>query len=366
MNFEYLSQTEYLNNSIANYIIFLSLIVIGLLVKGLVSKYLSSILYKLIGKKEQRVGSEKFNELLSKPIGFFIMLSIIYIGFSYLQYPKTWNLAPITEFGLKMCVHKAYYLLYVYAVLVILMRITDYIGLILLKKSEETANKMDDQLVPFGIEVVKFIIIIFGLFIILGNVFGVDVTALAAGLGIGGIALAMASKDSLENLLGSFTIFFDKPFTVGDIVTIGSVTGSVEKVGFRSTRIKTFDKSIVTVPNKTLIAAELDNLGLRPVRRVKFYVGLTYDTSIDQIKKIVKEMAEMVDRHPKTNNDGKVKFQEFGSSSLDILVVYYVDSPRWDDLVDVREDINYKIMEIIKRNGSDFAFPSSTIYLQKQ
>ena len=77
-------------------------------------------------------------------------------------------------------------------------------------------------------------------------------------------------------------------------------------------------------------------------------------------------MAEMVDSHPKTNNDGKVKFQEFGSSSLDILVVYYVDSPRWDDLVDVREDINYKIMEIIKRNGSDFAFPSSTIYLQKQ
>ena len=100
----------------------------------------------------------------------------------------------------------------------------------------------------------------------------------------------MASKESLENLLGSFTIFFDKPFTVGDIVTLGGVTGVVEKVGFRSTRIRTFDKSIVTVPNKNIISTELDNLGARPVRRVKFNIGHTYDTSVENIKKIVNKL----------------------------------------------------------------------------
>ena len=227
------------------------------------------------------------------------------------------------------------------------------------KRAEATENKMDDQLIPFIIEIAKIITYIFALVIVMGNVFEVDITALAAGLGIGGIALAMASKESLENLLGSFTIFFDQPFTVG------TVTGTVEKVGFRSTRIRTFDKSLVTVPNKKMIDAELDNLGMRPVRRVKFNIGLTYETAPEQIKAIVTDIQAMINQHPKTNQEGKVRFQEFGSSSLDILVMYFVDSPKWNDLIDVKEDVNYKIMEIVKKHNSDFAFPSTTVYLQK-
>ena len=199
----------------------------------------------------------------------------------------------------------------------------------------------------------------------MGNIFNVNIAALATGLGIGGIALAMASKESLENLLGSFTIFFDQPFTVGDVVIVGSITGKIEKVGFRSTRIRTFDKSLVTVPNKKMIDAELDNLGLRSVRRVKFNVGVTYETSSEQIKAIVHDIQEMINLHEKTNQDGRVRFQEFGSSSLDIMVMYFVNSPRWEDLIDVKEDINYKIIEIVKKHKSDFAFPSTTVYLQK-
>ena len=176
----------------------------------------------------------------------------------------------------------------------------------------------------------------------------------------------MASKESLENLLGSFTIFFDKPFLVGDIISIGSTTGVVEKVGFRSTRIKTFDQSIVTVPNKNLISTELDNHGLRKVRRSKFMIGLTYDSSIDQIKDIVSDIQKLLDDHTKTNQDGIVRFQEFGASSLDILIIYYVNSNRWEDFIDVKQDINYKIMEIVEKHHCDFAFPSTTVYLQNQ
>ena len=113
-------------------------------------------------------------------------------------------------------------------------------------------------MIPFAIDIAKVLTIVLGVVMILGNVFEVNVTALVTGLGIGGVAFALASKESLENLLGSFTIFFDKPFTVGDIVTLGGVTGIVEKVGFRSTRIRTFDKSVVTVPNKNIISTELD------------------------------------------------------------------------------------------------------------
>ena len=129
----------------------------------------------------------------------------------------------------------------------------EYIGVRLIFRAEQTDSKVDDQLIPFAIEIGKVLVIIFAIVIVLANVFDQNVTALAAGLGVGGVAVALASKESLENLLGSFTIFLDKPFQVGDVITIGSITGMVEKVGFRSTRVRTFDKSIVTVPNKNLV-----------------------------------------------------------------------------------------------------------------
>jgi len=364
MDLQFLQQ-EFYGNSIQDYCWFFGAILLGLLFKKLISRYFSKLLYRLIGKKDSEIGVQKFNELLSRPIGLFIMLSIIYLGASHIVYPPNWNLADVSEFGLKMIVSKGYSLIYVLAIFWILLKVIDFVGLILFAKAEKTDNKMDDQLIPFIIEIAKILTYVFALFIIMGNVFDVNVTALATGLGIGGIALAMASKESLENLLGSFTIFFDRPFTVGDNVTVGSVTGTVEKVGFRSTRIRTFDKSMVTVPNKKMIDAELDNLGMRPVRRVKFNLGLTYDTSIKQIKAIVGDIQEMINQHEKTDQEGKVRFQEFGSSSLDILVIYYVDSPKWDNLIDFRQDINYKIIDILKKHESDFAFPSTTVYLQQ-
>ena len=365
MNTNPFLQTEFLGNTLESFIWFFGSIFLGFIFKKLISRYLSRLLFKIIIKREQEVNRDQFDDLLIKPIGLTIMLSIIYIGATHIQYPSNWGLVEENEIGLKMFVNKGFSLIYVCSVFWIILRLIDYIGLILYKKAEKTDNKMDDQLIPFIIEISKIATYIMALFIIIGNIFNVNITALATGLGIGGIALAMASKESLENLLGSFTIFFDRPFTVGDTVTVGSITGSVEKVGFRSTRIRTFDKSLVTVPNKRMIDAELDNLGERPVRRVKFNIGLTYNTSTKQIKDIVSEIQKMIDEHPKTNPDGKVRFQEFGSSSLDILIIYFVDSPRWDELIDVREDINYKIMDIVKKHNSDFAFPSTTVYLQK-
>ena len=351
--------TNFLGNSIKDYIYFFGIILIGLIFKKLISKYLSNILYKVVGKKDNNVGIDKFDELLTKPIGFFIVLCFIYFGASYVSYPS------FIDENFQSIFSKIFSLFLIYAIYKIFVKVIDYIGLILKQRAAETENKMDDQLIPFAIEIGRILVVIFALFFVLGNVFDINITALATGLGIGGIAIAMASKESLENLLGSFTIFFDRPFTVGDVVKVGTVTGLVEKVGFRSTRIKTFDKSVVTVPNKKMIDAELDNLGLRPVRRVKFHIGLTYDTSTEQIKNIVSDIQEMINSHEKTNEEGKVRFQEFGASSLDIMVLYYVNSPKWEDLIDVKEDINYKIMDIVNKHNSDFAFPSTSVYLHQ-
>ena len=247
----------------------------------------------------------------------------------------------------------------------VITRSIDFIGYKLKNKALETESKVDDQLIPFAIDLGKVVAIVLGVIMILGDVFDVDITALVAGLGIGGVAFALASKESLENLLGSFTIFFDKPFTVGDTVTLGGVTGTVEKVGFRSTRIRTFDKSVVTVPNKNIISTELDNLGARPVRRVKFNIGLTYDTSVENIKNIVDDIQKLIDKHPMTNQEGKVRFLEFGPSSLDIMVLYYVDSPDWEALIDAKQKINFDIIEIINKYKCEFAFPSTSVYIEK-
>ena len=334
--------------------------------KSLISSYLRKIIYKLVGDKSNSDGKSEFDNLLKKPLNYFLLIIIFYLSFNQLNFPESWDLVSSNEIGLKMILEKGVSLLILITVFWTLLRVVDYIGDRLKFKAEKTESKVDDQLIPFAIEIGKVLVVIFGALILLSNVFNVDITALAAGLGVGGVAIALASKESLENLLGSFTIFFDKPFQVGDIITVGSITGVVEKVGFRSTRVRTFDKSLVTIPNKNLINSELDNLSLKPVRKVKIDIGLTYNTTVDQIKNIVKDIQDLVDDHPNTNEDGLVRFMNFGASSLDIMVIYFTNSPDWKLLVDTRQEINYKIIEIVKKHGSDFAFPSTSLYFENK
>ncbi|MBA3900887.1 MAG: mechanosensitive ion channel family protein, partial [Bacteroidetes bacterium] len=204
-----------------------------------------------------------------------------------------------------------------------------------------------------------------GIFLILSGVFRLDIGTLVAGIGIGGLALALAAKESLENLLASFTIFLDKPFVLGDLVQVGGILGVVEKVGFRSTRLRTLERSFLTIPNKKMVDTELDNLSLRTFRRARFSVGLIYQTTQEQISLIVNDIQEFIDQHPNTNQEGKVRFTEFGSSSLDIMVQYFVDTMDWDVFLNVKQEINFKIMEIVKKHGSDFAYPSTTVFLNQ-
>jgi MscS family membrane protein len=333
--------------------------------KKILSNFISHFIFRLINKS-QNLEIESFDKLVIRPLSLLILITFIYFGSNFLNFPEQLAFLDINGLSLESILQHAISIIFIYAFVKLGLRLADYIGIILSSKAKLTNSKMDDQLVPFAIDFIKISVYIIALFYLLGNIFNIDVTTLATGLGIGGLAVAMASKESLENLLGSFTIFFDKPFLVGDIISIGSTTGVVEKVGFRSTRIKTFDQSIVTVPNKNLISTELDNHGLRKVRRSKFMIGLTYDSSIDQIKDIVFDIQKLLDDHTKTNQDGIVRFQEFGASSLDILIIYYVNSNRWEDFIDVKQDINYKIMEIVEKHHCDFAFPSTTVYLQNQ
>ena len=356
---------EFLNNSVKDYLYFVLTIIVGLIIARPIISYLLKIAHKLFSSKDSDSERDMLNSLLKKPLFYFFLLMILYTGSNLLDFPPEWELVDSSEFGLKMVIDKGFYLAIICSIFWTILSSVEFIGVRLKDKAAQTESKVDDGLIPFAIDLTKVLVYIFALVIILGNVFDVNITALVAGLGVGGVAIALASKESIENLLGSFTIFFDKPFAVGDVITLGGVTGMVEKVGFRSTRIRTYDKSIVTVPNKNIINTELDNLGVRPVRRVKFNIGLTYDTTIEQIKNIVNDIQKLVDDHPMTNEDGRVRFLNFGGSSLDIMVLYYVNSPEWEDLINAQQKINYSIIEIVYKHKSEFAFPSTSVYIEK-
>ena len=364
-NLEFLN-LEFLDDSLKQYFYFVLSMALGLILIIPVKSVIIKLLFKFFGKNNTDNDTRKFKSLLSKPLQYFLILIVLFFSSKFINAADFAILNDNNSFKFKTYITKAFNLFLLTTIFWVIIRSIDFIGYKLKNKALETESKVDDQLIPFAVDLAKVISVVLGAVMILGDVFDVNITALVTGLGIGGVAFALASKESLENLLGSFTIFFDKPFTVGDIVTLGGVTGIVEKVGFRSTRIRTFDKSIVTVPNKNIISSELDNLGARPVRRVKFSIGLIYDTPIEKIKAIVNDIQALVDKHEMTNQEGRVKFLNFGPSSLDIMVLYYVDSPEWEVLIETQQKINFSIIEIINKHKCEFAFPSRSIYIEKK
>ncbi|HET6245988.1 MAG: mechanosensitive ion channel family protein [Bacteroidetes bacterium] len=353
----------YFSNTIEDYLWFLLLMALAIIFNKIISKYLSSLLFKLFDRYSEGVDKKKLFNLLYKPLSLLILLIIFYFATVHIQYPAEMDNKVFERLNLRNFFRTTHQLLLLVSLIWIVFRLIDFTEIILLHKAAKTETKQDDQIISFVTEFTKIIAGIFGVFIILGAVFNLDIGTLVAGLGIGGLALALAAKESLENLLASFTIFVDQPFVVGDLVQVGSTIGIVEKVGFRSTRLRTLEKSFLTIPNKKMVDNELDNLSLRTFRRARFSIGLIYSTSEEQITAIVRDIQLFIDEHPNTNQDGIVKFTEFGSSSLDVLVQYFVDTMDWNVFLQVKQEINFNIMGIVKKHGSNFAYPTTTVYL---
>lgn len=354
-------------NTIKQYIIVAAIILIGLFFKRIVSRILSQLIFKLFKKFADQVNSETFIALLLKPIEFFISLSTLYIAINQLKHPldvtffnykKTIDKVKVNQtFTIGEFVDKIFLFLIILSVFWIVLRIIDFIAHVLLVRAAKTKNKADDQLVPFIKELLKFIVAFIGFFVLLGYVFEVNAVSLITGLGIGGIAIAMAAKESLENLLGSFLIFMDKPFTVGDVVRVDGIEGTIERVGFRSTVLRSTDKTTYVIPNRSMIDGVLENLTMRNARRVKFDIGLTYETSSENIKKIISEIEKHLKEHPGIT-DSTVALDSFGDSSLNVQVIYLVPMKKDLDLIKIKEQVNFGIIEIVAKNGSEFAYPT--------
>lgn len=224
--------------------------------------------------------------------------------------------------------------------------------------------KIDRILLPFLSTVLKFIIAALALMIILQE-WDYDINGFVAGLGLGGLAFALAAQQTLANIFGGIVIITDKPFSIDDWILTPSVEGVVEDINFRSTRIRTFAQAVVTVPNSTLANEPVTNWSRMGKRRITFTLGLTYDTPRDKIEKCVQDIREMLHNHPDIHQETIfVFFDSYGDSSLNLFLYFFTRTTVWKEFLRVKEDVNLKIMGILEDEGVSVAFPSTSIYFE--
>ncbi|TWT43325.1 mechanosensitive ion channel family protein [Botrimarina hoheduenensis] len=234
------------------------------------------------------------------------------------------------------------------------------------RRAKRRALKFDDLVLPLATSTAKVVAALAGVLVAIATLFDTLPSTLIGGLGIGGLAIALASQETLANFFGSITVLFDRPFEVGDWVLVEGIEGEVESVGFRSTRLRTGINSQVTLPNSKLAAASVDNWGRRKYRRYRSVLGVEYGTPPDRVEAFCEGIRELIRRQPHTRKDFYAAyFNDFGASSLDILVVVFFEVPDWPTELRERSRLLLDILRLAERLGVGFAFPTQTVHLFK-
>ena len=350
---------EILGNELLDYGIAAVILLLGSVLNRVLSRLLSMTFFRLTKRYTAGVSEQELHDLLIQPLSTLLFLISFFLAFSVLRYP----LPPLAVKGVepwpKVLLLGVFHLGIIATIIWVIIRIVDFMLLVVQRRAELTAvpgaRRLDSQFLPFAKDLLKVFIVVIGVLVAMGQVFGINVTALVGGLGIGGLAVAFAAKESLENLLASFTIFLDQPFGVGDLVTAGTVSGTVEKIGFRSTRLRTAEKSYLTVPNKSMIDKPLDNLSLRTARRVGFTLVFDQQTTSDQLQAIIKEAVAAMEAHPLVTKDVQMKFSSISPQGKEVTVQYFVETTSYDEYLDVKESLNYCLVKATENQGGSFA-----------
>jgi len=244
-------------------------------------------------------------------------------------------------------------------------RATDVLSVMLERWTDRTETVLDDHLLPVVQKAVRTIVIVLGV-VVLVQEWGYDVGGIIAGLGLGGLAFALAAKDTLANFFGCLVLLIDRPFAVGDWIQTDHVEGTVEEISFRSTRVRTFAQALVSVPNSTMAVDAVTNWSRMGKRRIKFNLGVTYGTSRHQMAECLSRIEGMLRNHPDIHPDTIfVQFTEFGDSALEIFLYFFTRTTVWAEFLKVRTDVNLKIMEILEGLGMSVAFPSRSLYIER-
>jgi MscS family membrane protein len=232
--------------------------------------------------------------------------------------------------------------------------------------NNRTSIKIDEILIPLLSRALQFVIIAISISIVLG-LFGYRIDGLVAGFGLGGLAISLAAKDALANMFGGIVIISEKPFTIGDWILTPSVEGTVEDITFRSTKIRTFAQAVVTLPNATLANEPITNWSKMGKRQISFYLRLTYDTPREKMEVVISRMRELLRNHPEIHPETiMVNFEKYMDNGVDIFLYFFTKTTNWEKYLHVREDINFKILEILEQEQVYIAIPSRKLYVNSE
>ncbi|HKK26440.1 MAG TPA: mechanosensitive ion channel family protein [Gracilimonas sp.] len=346
------TNNEWFGIKIWQYLAVFFWILIGLILMK-VFEFLLDNYVRRLAQKTKFTWDDDLIDGIEKPSGYIFVTAFFLLTYSNLQFSVTVShaLSVFLEVALSAAVVWLFY------------NLADVFSKYLTVVTSKTETELDDQLIPLIRKTLRFFVLVMGVIAILQNN-GVNVASLIAGLGIGGLAVALAARETLANFFGSVTIFMDRPFKIGDWIKSGNVEGTVEEVGFRSTRIRTFYNSLVSVPNSNLANADIDNLGLRKYRRLKTVLNLTYSTTPEQMEAFVEGIKAIVKANDHFRQDAyEVHFNSFGAHSLDVLVYVFFDVPDWSTELQQRHNFLLEILRLAKEVGVEFAFPTQTLHM---
>lgn len=351
-----IGQDRYLGFQLWQLIGLLALILLGVIFHKLFTWITEELLFRILARYGFTTVGRKYILPVAKPFSYFLLVALALIFVRVLQLPIDYARVIITILNILQPLLGA----------IVFYKLVDVLGSYMMILATRTESTLDDQLVPLIRKTLKFFVIIVGGLVILREGLNVDIWPILTGLSIGGLALALAAQDTLKNFFGSIMIFIDKPFQVGHWVTSGDIDGTVEEVGFRSTRIRTFRNSLTYVPNAKLADSTIDNHGLRQYRRFYTTLTITYDTPPSVVELFVEGLREIVQRHPDTRKDYfNVFFNDLGSHSLNIMFYIFFDVPTWPEELRARHEVLIEIMKLAEELGVRFAFPTQTLFVEE-
>lgn len=321
-------------------------ILLVLFIKRLVSRYVAGLLFRVVSKLARGVDKRSFVDLVVSPLETFILLVVSVISLDKLYYPSILKFR-IYKISLPQLIDGITIIVLIVTFIWLLLRIIDFVAMILARKAEQAQDQKENQLVVFFKDFFKVMFVILGILMVLKLAFHYPITNLITALSIGGAAIALATRESLENLIASFIIFIDKPFMLGDLVKVQTITGTVEKIGLRSTRIRTDQKTYVTIPNKQMVDSIMDNLSLRTQRRAFTQLELGAETSRESLDQLVLAIQrELALRNDKVENS-TVFVADIVKNTIVVTVEFFTAPIPMADFNALRQDMNLTILSLL-------------------
>ncbi len=337
-----------LDNTLKDYLIVAGFILLVLILRKVASKKITRLIFYLFRKMGRKINEKEFFDLVLAPLENFIFFLASYLAINSLEFPRE-LMFKIMKIKSDVLLDRAASGVLIYFFFHTLLRVTDYLAIVMEKKAKTTEDYSDDQLIIFFREFLKVILIIICVLVMIRYVFNQDITKLLAGLSLVGAAIALAAKESIENLIASFIIFFDRPFTVGDLLKVQQINGTVEKIGLRSTRIRTTDRTYVTIPNKQMVDSIVDNLSLRNKRRVELVLELHPRSTVDQLKLVLKEMESTLS-YPGLE-EKTILLSDIRMDAYVVSIEYYTGMITIAAFNALKQKVNFDVLQLLESHG---------------